>query len=135
MEAWISLYKSLGIEGLILSSLNEKYSVQIRIDAVVDYLSRGYLLDRVQFKPVQMSNVKRLALISTKLYAHLLVKLLYMVMNLPIAHVLPHKESHQNHISKHNLRISDASHTNPHLQEYDSPISHILFDLSELILF
>lgn len=28
IEAWISLYKSLGIEGLMPSSLNEEYSVQ-----------------------------------------------------------------------------------------------------------
>lgn len=42
IEAWVSLYKSLGISGLMPSSINTGYSEQIRSNAVADYLSGDY---------------------------------------------------------------------------------------------
>jgi transposase-like protein len=42
IEAWVSLYKSLGISGLMPASINTGYPEQIRKNAVVDYLSGNY---------------------------------------------------------------------------------------------
>ena len=42
IESWISLYKSLGISGLMSTSTNKRYSKQQKINAVVDYLSGNY---------------------------------------------------------------------------------------------
>jgi transposase-like protein len=42
IEAWVSLYKSLGISGLMPASINTGYPEQIRRNAVADYLSGDY---------------------------------------------------------------------------------------------
>jgi transposase-like protein len=42
IEAWVSLYKSLGISGLMPASINTGYPEQVKRNAVTDYLSGDY---------------------------------------------------------------------------------------------